>query len=86
MIYDKGVTLMDTWRAMEALVRESGKLRSIGLSDITLEQLREVFESATIKPAVVQVESHPYLPETDLLEFCKEGDRDAGPSHRWATD
>jgi len=72
VIYDKGVTLMDTWRAMEDLVRESGKLRSIGLSDITLEQLREVFESATIKPAVVQVESHPYLPETDLLEFCKQ--------------
>ena len=72
VIYDKGVTLMDTWRAMEDLLRESGKLRSIGLSDITLEQLREVFESATIKPAVVQVESHPYLPETDLLEFCKQ--------------
>src|SRR5215510_12464879 len=29
-------------------------------------------ESATIKPAVVQIESHPYLPETELLEFCKQ--------------
>jgi alcohol dehydrogenase (NADP+) len=72
VIYDEGVTLMDTWRAMEDLVRESGKLRSIGLSDITLERVREVFESATIKPAVVQVESHPYLPETELLEFCNK--------------
>ena len=70
VIYDSGVTLMDTWRAMEDLLRESGKLRAIGLSDVTLEQVREVFESATIKPAVVQVESHPYLPETGLLEFC----------------
>jgi alcohol dehydrogenase (NADP+) len=70
VIYDHGVTLMDTWRAMEDLLRESGKLRAIGLSDVTLEQVREVFESATIKPAVVQVESHPYLPETGLLEFC----------------
>jgi aldehyde reductase len=31
-----------------------------------------LYESARIKPAVVQVESHPYLPETELLEFCKE--------------
>jgi aldehyde reductase len=72
VIYDDGVTLMDTWRAMEDLLRESGKLRSIGLSDVSLEQVREVFESATIKPAVVQVESHPYLPESDLLEFCNQ--------------
>jgi diketogulonate reductase-like aldo/keto reductase len=28
--------------------------------------------AARIKPAVVQVESHPYLPESDLLEFCRE--------------
>ncbi len=70
VIYDHGVTLVDTWRAMEDLLRESGELRAIGLSDVTLEQVREVFQSATIKPAVVQVESHPYLPETGLLEFC----------------
>lgn len=72
VIYDDGVTLMDTWRAMEELVRESGRLRAIGLSDITLERVREVFESAAIKPAVVQVESHPYLPETELLEYCNQ--------------
>jgi alcohol dehydrogenase (NADP+) len=70
VIYDDGVTLMDTWRAMEDLLRESGNVRAIGLSDVSLEQVREVFESATIKPAVVQAESHPYLPETDLLDFC----------------
>jgi diketogulonate reductase-like aldo/keto reductase len=34
--------------------------------------LREVFAAARIKPAVVQVESHPYLPEWELLDFCKE--------------
>jgi len=34
--------------------------------------LRPLYESARIKPAAVQVEAHPYLPETELLEFCKE--------------
>jgi len=71
VLYDHGVTLLDTWRAMESLL-EHGKCRAIGLSDITLNELLPLYESARIKPAVVQVESHPYLPETELLEFCKE--------------
>jgi aldehyde reductase len=71
VIYDSGVTLLDTWRALERLV-DHGRCRAIGLSDITLSDLLPIYESARIKPAVVQVESHPYLPETDLLEFCKE--------------
>jgi alcohol dehydrogenase (NADP+) len=71
VLYDNGVTLLDTWRAMESLV-DHGRCRAIGLSDISLNELLPIYESATIKPAVVQVESHPYLPETELLEFCKE--------------
>lgn len=71
VIYDSSVTLLDTWKAMEDLV-DSGRCGAIGLSDISLSQLLPIYEAARIKPAVVQVESHPYLPETELLEFCKE--------------
>ena len=71
VIYDKGVTLAETWHALERLV-DDGHCKAIGLSDITLEKLREIVAVARIKPAVVQVESHPYLPEWDLLEFCWE--------------
>ena len=71
VLYDRGVTLLDTWRAMESLV-DHGRCRAIGLSDISLNELLPIYESARIKPAVVQVEAHPYLPETELLEFCKE--------------
>src|SRR5260221_10789658 len=71
VLYDRDVTLLDTWRAMETLV-DHGKCRAIGLSDITLDTLKPLYESARIKPASIQVESHPYLPETELLEFCKE--------------
>jgi aldehyde reductase len=71
VLYDPEVTLLDTWRAMESLV-DHGKCRAIGLSDIGLNQLLPIYRSARIKPAVVQVESHPHLPETGLLEFCKE--------------
>ena len=73
ILYDRGVTLLDTWGAMEGLV-DSGRCRAIGLSDIGLKELLPIYESARIKPAVVQVEAHPYLPETELLEFCKQKD------------
>jgi diketogulonate reductase-like aldo/keto reductase len=71
VIYDGGVTLVETWQALERLV-DAGHCKAIGLSDITLEKLREVVAVARIKPAVVQVESHPYLPEWELLDFCRE--------------
>jgi diketogulonate reductase-like aldo/keto reductase len=71
VIYDPGVTLIDTWRALEQLVDE-GRCKSIGLSDVSLEKVQEIFEAARIKPAVVQVESHPYLPQWDLLDFCRQ--------------
>jgi diketogulonate reductase-like aldo/keto reductase len=71
VIYDSGVTLAETWGALERLVDE-GHCKSIGLSDITLDKLREIVSVARIRPAMVQVESHPYLPEWDLLDFCRE--------------
>ena len=70
VIYDKGVTLLDTWRALEDLVAE-GRCKAIGLSDVGLVQVQEIFEAGRIKPAVVHVESHPYLPEWELLDYCK---------------
>jgi diketogulonate reductase-like aldo/keto reductase len=71
VIYDSGVTLVDTWHALERLVDE-GHCKSIGLSDVNLEKVREIVAVARIKPAVVQVESHTYLPEWDLLDFCRQ--------------
>jgi aldehyde reductase len=70
VIYDEGVTVIDTWRVMEELV-DRGICGAIGLSDVSLDQLRKVFDQARIKPSVVEIESHPYLPETEILEYCK---------------
>jgi diketogulonate reductase-like aldo/keto reductase len=71
VIYDSGVTLIETWHALERLV-DDGHCKSIGLSDVTLVKVREIVAAARIKPAVVQVESHPYLPEWELVDFCRE--------------
>ena len=71
VIYDEGLTLLDTWGALEGLVDE-GRCKAIGLSDVNVEKVKAVFEFARIKPAVVHVESHPYLPEWELLEYCNQ--------------
>ncbi len=71
VLYDSGVKLLDTWEALEKLVEE-GKCKAIGLSDIGLDKLKEIVAAATIKPAVVHVESHPYLPEWELLDYCRK--------------
>ena len=71
VIYDAGVSLAETWEALERLV-DDGRCRAIGLSNVSLHKLREIVDGARIKPAVVQVESHPYLPEWDLLDYCRE--------------
>lgn len=70
-VYDSGVTLIETWQAMERLV-DQGLCRSIGLSGIRLEKLKEIVAAARIMPAVVQIVSHPYLPQWDLLDFCRQ--------------
>lgn len=70
VIYDDAVTLEETWAAMEALVDE-GVSRAIGLSDIDAERTQEIINTARIKPAVVEVESHPYHPQWELHKLCK---------------
>ncbi len=56
---------MGAWRDMEKAVAQ-GKVRSIGLSNFESERLEEVCEAATIKPAALQVECHPYFQQNEL--------------------
>jgi diketogulonate reductase-like aldo/keto reductase len=71
VIYDEETSLLDTWRGLESIV-DQGRCRAIGLSDVKLETVRSIYEAARIKPAVVHLEAHPYNPEWDLLEYCKQ--------------
>lgn len=65
------VPVIDTWKAMEALVKK-GKIRSIGVSNFTKEKIEDLWEKAEIKPAVNQIEAHPYLQQPELLEWSKK--------------
>lgn len=67
------VPYSDTWRAMEELV-DGGLTKKIGVCNLGTAMLREVVSYARIKPAVLQIEMHPYLCQNALLRFCQEED------------
>lgn len=56
---------LGAWKDMEKAV-EDGRVKSIGISNFDGERLEELVAHATIKPAVIQVESHPYYPQEEL--------------------
>lgn len=62
-----------TWRAMEELYH-SDKARAIGVSNFTIPHLRKLLSLAKVNPHVNQVEIHPFIPNEELLEFCKNND------------
>lgn len=65
----------DNWREgyrnIEKAVKE-GKVRSIGLSNFSAEEVQEAIDTMEIKPQLVQVEAHPYYPQTELKKKLAE--------------
>jgi diketogulonate reductase-like aldo/keto reductase len=61
---------MKTWKAMIRILQE-GKARSIGVSNYTIVDLKEILHNSNVIPAVNQVEFYPFLCQYELLQFCK---------------
>jgi methylglyoxal/glyoxal reductase len=61
----------DTWRAMIRLFHEN-KARAIGVSNYEIGDLKELLQNTDVRPAVNQVEFHPFLYQQDLLQFCEK--------------
>jgi diketogulonate reductase-like aldo/keto reductase len=60
----------DSWRALEKIYQE-GRAKAIGVSNYTIKHLKEMDSYTGIKPAMNQVEFHPFLYQEDLLEYCR---------------
>ena len=58
---------------MEKLYK-SGKTRSIGVSNWTIPGLEALLKYAEVKPAINQVEIHPFLPNNELIKYCVSHD------------
>jgi len=63
------VPLNETWAAMEALTTE-GLTRQIGVCNYNTGLMQDLLSYAKIKPAMLQIESHPYLTQEPLLRLC----------------
>jgi diketogulonate reductase-like aldo/keto reductase len=63
------ISVRETWQEMEKLV-ESGLVKAIGVANFTAPMLIDLLSYAKIRPVVNQIELHPYLQQTELIEFC----------------
>ncbi|KAK9719808.1 Aldo/keto reductase family [Popillia japonica] len=64
------VDYIDTWKVLENLVAK-GLIKSIGLSNFNKRQIERILKNATVKPANLQIECHPYLNQKRLINYCK---------------
>ena len=70
---DADASILECWRELERCVDE-GLIRSIGVSNFSRPKLEELIRDARVKPAVNQIESHPLLPNTELVRWCQSND------------
>lgn len=70
LLHHPGTDDVKAYKAMEKYV-ESGKVRSLGLSNWYVKELEDFLPQVTIKPALVQNEIHPYYPENDVIPYIQ---------------
>ncbi|KAL3662031.1 hypothetical protein V7S43_012838 [Phytophthora oleae] len=63
----------ESWKALEEL-QEQGILKDIGVSNFSEAHLEKFLKTARVKPAVNQVELHPWMMRPTLVKYCKEHD------------
>ncbi|KAK8490284.1 hypothetical protein V6N11_048210 [Hibiscus sabdariffa] len=68
---ETNISLETTWHAMEDLVSR-GLVRSIGISNYDIFLTRDCLAYSKIKPAVNQIETHPYFQRESLVKFCQK--------------
>ena len=59
---------VETWKAFETLYKQ-GRVRAIGLSNFTKENIQTLLDNCEIKPMVNQIECHPYLTQVEMQSF-----------------
>ncbi|KAL9089119.1 MAG: hypothetical protein Q9165_005932 [Trypethelium subeluteriae] len=67
---DESWSHLQTWRELEKLPA-TGKVRAIGVSNYSVKYLEQLLSIASITPAANQIENHPYLPQQEIVDFCK---------------
>ena len=64
------ISIRETWEAMEELV-DAGLVKAVGVANFTAPLFLDLFSYAKMQPAVNQIELHPFLQQTRLVDFCQ---------------
>lgn len=90
LIYDQHASISDTWEGMIEC-QKLGLTKSIGVSNFCRRQLQMLIDGSTVTPANLQVESHPFLSNSKLIEFSQRNNIQvtafsplAKPTRPWA--
>ncbi|KAH9813157.1 NADP-dependent oxidoreductase domain-containing protein [Melampsora americana] len=67
---DLQTSLVDTWKEMIKL-KETGKVKAIGVSNFTIEHLEGLINATGVIPSVNQIERHPLLIQPELIKYCQ---------------
>ena len=67
---DPNVSIRETWQAMETLV-DKGLVKHIGVANFPAILLHDLLSYSRIKPAVNQIEIHPYNQQSKLVSYCQ---------------
>jgi len=60
---------INTWMEMEKIYK-SGRAKAIGVSNFQVHHLDELAKSATMLPALNQIEMHPRMTQKPLIKYC----------------
>lgn len=67
----ENVPISETWGAMESLV-DAGLVKNIGVSNFNAGLIRDLLTYARIRPAVLQIEHHPYMTQPGLIKYVQD--------------
>ena len=60
----------ESWRALSTIL-DSGRARSIGVSNFMVSHLEELAEASDVVPAINQIELHPFLQQREVVQYCR---------------
>ncbi|CAG9831229.1 unnamed protein product [Diabrotica balteata] len=61
----------EVWKEMEKQVKEN-RTKAIGICNFTQKQIENIKKTCNIQPACLQIESHVYLQQNELVDYCQQ--------------
>lgn len=68
---DVSPSIVDTWKEMIRIYKETKKVKAIGVSNFTVDNLEKVIQATGEVPAMNQIECHPSLIQPELFKYCE---------------